>query len=170
MLLETPRLLLRPPVVEDAQEYLEFCNSEFVMLYNAMKPRTLDAVQRQFAEERADETLILEHKQTGKMIGVVCIEQDSLRYDVASRELSYFLREEFSCQGYMTEALARVIDYLFRDLKLDYITARSFAPNIASRRLLEGLGFQQVGLIPHCVRGYGGIIYDDAIYSIGSTN
>ena len=133
-----------------------------------MKPRTLDAVQRQFAAEHADETLILEHKQTGKMIGVVCIEQDSLRYDVASRELSYFLREEFSCQGYMKEALAGVIDYLFRELRLDYITARSFAPNIVSRKLLESLGFQQVGLIPHCVRGYGGIIYDDAIYSLGS--
>lgn len=168
MTLDTERLILRSPDERDVDDYLEFCNSEFVMRYNAMTPRSREQVQAQFARDAAsgEGTVVLELKATRKVIGAIFVSDDSLRWDVESKELSYFISETYSRQGYMKEALHAIISHLFEREELECVSARSFAPNEASRRLLISLGFHQDGLIPRCVRGYGGIVFDDAIYSV----
>lgn len=167
MMLETKRLILRTPVIQDAQEYLSFRNSEFVLRYNAMNQQTLEQARNYLAEQNGeDERLILQQKDTGKLIGMVFIHGDSLRWDVSSKEISYFLAEPYARQGYMTEALTAVIRYLFDSGEVSCITARSFVPNTASRRLLSSLGFQQEGILRHCVRGYKDVVFDDAVYSL----
>ena len=165
MKLETERLHIRPPQKSDADDYMTFCNSEFVLQYNAMTSRTKEQVEEQFSAPD-ESTFVLELKETGKVIGVVSIEEDSLRWDVNSRELSYFISEAFSRQGYMKEALTAVIRHLFETEELDCVAARSFAPNKASKALLASLGFHQDGLIPHCVKGYQDIVFDDTLWSL----
>lgn len=165
--LETERLILRRPKAEDADEYMEFRNSDFVLRYNAMTSTTRESVLERFARpEEPWRTFIMEHRETGRVIGVVFTEEDSLRWGVNSKEVSYFMNEAFARQGYMKEALGAVVRYLFEEEKLDCVAARSFAPNEASRRLLLSLGFHQDGLIPRCVKGWGGVIYDDTLYSL----
>lgn len=168
-MIETKRLILRRPQVADVQAYVSICNSEFVLRYNAMTPRTIERVTEQFSGA-CDDTLILELKETGQVIGAVFTEEDSIRWDVNSMELSYFLGEAFSCQGYMKEALHALIDHLFATQNLTCVAARSFAPNTASRKLLESLGFHQDGYIPHCVKGYNDTIFDDTLYSVFHEN
>ena len=165
MRLETERLILRPPQVQDAEDYFSFCNTDFVMRYNAMTPRTLADLQAWFAGN-IDGTLLLILKDTGKVIGEINIEQDSLRYGVNSKELSFFLRQECARQGYMKEALRAVIGYLFETENLDCVASRSFAPNTASLALLRSLGFTQNGIIPHCVKGYQDTIFDDVLHTL----
>lgn len=164
MRIETKRLILRHPEVRDAEDYVSFCNSEFVMRYNAMTPRTLEQVRERFA--KGDDSLMLEQKETGRVIGEICIQEDSLRYGVASKELSYHLREDCARQGFMKEALQAVIAYLFDTEKLECVSARCFAPNSASLALLHSLGFHRDGYISRCVKGYGGIIFDDVLHSL----
>ena len=167
-MLETAHLIIRQPKPEDADDYLSFCNSEFVLRYNAMTPRTEEQVKEQFSSPD-ENAFVLELKETGKVIGFVSVDEDSLRWDVNSRELSYFISEPFSRRGYMKEALIAIIRHLFEVEKTDCIAARSFAPNEASRALLVSLGFHQDGLIPHCVKGYKGIIFDDTLWSLLGT-
>lgn len=167
MKLETARLILRKPEARDVDDYMEFRNSNFVLRYNAMTPKNREETLTQFTKE-VDEwnTFVLEHKELGKVIGVVFTEEDSLRWGVASKELSYFMNEVYSRQGYMKEALFAVISYLFSEEALDCVAARSFAPNVASRKLLESLGFHQDGLIPRCVKGFRDVVFDDTLYSV----
>ena len=165
MRLETERLILRHPKVEDAADYLEFCNTEFVLRYNAMTLKTREKVEKYLTDCR-DGILVLQHKQSGKVIGEVNINEDSLRWGVESRELSYMLREDFSRQGYMKEALQAVIGHLFAQEKVECVSARCFAPNEASLALLRSLGFHQDGYIPRCVKGYGDQIFDDTLHSL----
>ncbi len=165
MRIETPRLILRHPEVRDAEDYFSFCNSEFVMRYNAMTPKTLAQIQEHFARDDHG-TLVMELKSTGRVIGEICIQEDSLRYGVASKELSYHLREDYARQGYMKESLHAVIAYLFENENLTCVSARCFTPNIASLALLRSLGFQQNGTIPHCVKGYQETIFDDVIHTL----
>ena len=165
MELQTQRLRLRPPIAADADDYLEICNSEFVLRYNAMTPKSREDVLNSFSRDRED-TILLELKATGKVIGAVFLEEDSLRWGVESKELSYFLREEYARQGYMKEALGAVIDKLFRRENLTCVAARAFAPNTASRALLNSLGFHQDGYIRQCVKGYQDQIFDDTIHSL----
>ena len=165
MELITKRLVLRHPRIEDAVDYLEFCNTEFVLRYNAMVLKTREKVEKYLTDCR-EEILVLQLKESGKVIGEISIGEDSLRYGVNAKELSYMLREEFSRQGYMKEALQAVIAYLFAQEKLECVSARCFAPNEASLALLRSLGFRQDGYIPRCVKGYQDQIFDDTLHSL----
>lgn len=167
MYLETERLILRKPEVADVEDYLEFVNSEFVLRYNAMTEVTEEKARAQFENAKDDLSFIaMELKATGKVIGMIYTGEDSLRYGVESREISYFLREEEARKGYMKEALRALIHRFFEEEKVTCVAARCFAPNVASQRLLESLGFSREGVVRKCVKGYGGIIFDDCLYSI----
>lgn len=167
MKLETARLILRSPAPADVEDFLEFRNSEFVLRYNAMTPASREKTLSQFAQRPEQENcLLLEQKATGTVIGAVFWEEDSLRWGISSKELSYFMHEAHTRKGYMKEALRALIPWLFETENLTCVAARSFAPNTASRALLESLGFHQDGLIRKCVKGYGDVIFDDNVYSL----
>lgn len=167
MYLETERLILRKPEERDVDDYLEFVNSEFVLRYNAMAPVSREKAQGQFAADPGDGSAIaMELKSTGKVIGMIYTGEDSLRWGVASKELSYFLREDAARQGYMKEALYAVIRYLFETENLACVSARCFAPNAASQRLLQSLGFHRDGMVRKCVKGYRDLVFDDCLYSM----
>ena len=167
MKLETKRLILRQPQKEDAAAYTAIHNSEFVLRYNAMMPTTVERMEAMFQDpEYLQETIFLEETETGLLIGAIFLEEDSLRYGVASKGVSYFLEEDKSRKGYMKEAMQAVLGYLFEEEKLECVSARAFVPNIASRALLRSLGFQENGIIPRCVKGYADVIFDDVIYTL----
>ena len=167
MRIETERLILRRPEARDAQAYTVIQNSEFVLRYNAMEPKSEAWVRAQFSDSAKNEnTLLLERKTDGAVSGAVFLEEDDRRWGVESKTLSYFLGERFARRGYMKEAMGALIGYLFEVENLDIICARSFAPNTASRRLLESLGFPRDGALRRCVKGYQDVVYDDAVYSL----
>lgn len=167
MKLETARLILRSPAPADVEDFLEFRNSEFVLRYNAMTPASREKTLAQFAQQpEQGNCLLLEQKATGTVIGAVFWEEDSLRWGIPSKELSYFIHKAHTRKGYMKEALRALIAWLFETENLTCVAARSFAPNTASRALLESLGFHQDGLIRKCVKGYGDVIFDDSVYSL----
>ena len=171
MQLLTERLILRSPKPDDAQAYTRIHNSDFVLRYNAMVPTTADWMMGKFQDpEYADNTVFLEQKETGKLIGAIFLEDDDLRYGVVSRSLSYFIDEACSRKGYMKEAMQAVISHLFAEENLECICCRAFAPNLASRALLKSLGFTENGIIPHCVKGYTGEIFDDVIHTLFSND
>ena len=167
MKLETKRLILRHPQVRDAETYTAIHNSEFVLRFNAMTPTTAEWMVQKFEDpEYCDNTVFLENRENGILIGAIFLEDDDLRYGVKSRSLSYFIREDYSRKGYMKEAMIALIRHLFDAENLECICARAFAPNAASRALLKSLGFRENGIIPRCVKGYGDIVYDDVIHTL----
>ena len=167
MKLETERLILRAPEISDAQAYTAIHNSEFVLRYNAMQPITPERMERRFADpEYCQNTLFLEEKTHGTLLGAIFLEEDDLRYGVASKSLSYFIAQDYARKGYMKEAMGALITHLFQSKGLECISCRVFAPNTASRALLKSLGFRENGVIPYCVKGYTGEIFDDVIHSL----
>lgn len=167
MVIETKRLILRKPELSDVDDYLAFVNSEFVQRYNAMANVTQERAEQEFANAQDDFSIVaIVLKDTNKVIGIVNIQEDSLRYKVASKELSYFLREDESRKGYMKEVLGALIQYFFEQENLDCVSARCFVPNVASQRLLESLGFVREGVLRKCVVGYQDIVFDDCLYSL----
>ena len=167
MNLTTQRLILRSPRLTDAESYCAIHNSEFVLRFNAMIPTTKARMEQYFSnEDYCRETTFLEEKESGQLIGAIFLEDDDLRYGVESKGFSYFIREDFSRKGYMKEAMTAVIAALFEKEDLQCVCARAFAPNTASRALLKSLGFQENGIIPRCVKGYGDVIFDDVIHTL----
>lgn len=60
--------------------------------------------------------------------------------------IGFKMDESESGKGYMTEALKKVIDYIFDELELYRIEANVMPSNIASVKLVENLGFRQEGI------------------------
>lgn len=58
------------------------------------------------------------------------------------RELGFVLAKDYWQKGIMTETLKRVIKYLFKNIKLDFLIACHFLDNKGSKRLLEKMGFK----------------------------
>ena len=59
--------------------------------------------------------------------------------------LGYWIGEAHSRQGYMTEALAALLEFAFGRLGLHRVEAACLPGNTASRRLLERAGFREEG-------------------------
>ena len=159
-MIETSRLILRCGFIDDVVDVMEFRNSEFVLKYNCMNIASESQV---FIE--ISNSLVLYEKELNKVIGIVSIHQDDLRYGIKSMCLSYYLNEKYTCKGYMSEALQAIINQLF-DMDCEVISARVFADNEASKALLKKLGFNHEGTLKYAVKGYGDVIHDDCLFSI----
>ena len=162
-MVETSRLLIRKPTKNDVSTLIAIRNSEFVLAYNAMRTIAEEDFMHELLSEQNAYVLVRKDNQTN--IGMIYIEEDSVRSKISSKELSYYLAESETRKGYMKEALEGMIDYLFSQQQLTCIGIRVFADNLASIALVRRLGFQQNGIIPSCVKGYKDIIHDDILFS-----
>ncbi|WP_435348081.1 GNAT family N-acetyltransferase [Haloarchaeobius sp. HRN-SO-5] len=63
-----------------------------------------------------------------------------------SGEVAYWLAPPAHGEGYSTEAVSLALDYAFGTRRLHRIKARALESNVASRGLLESLGFREEGV------------------------
>lgn len=169
MKLLTERLIIRDMKMSDLERFHPLANSEFVLKYLCMykmsKEESAQYIQKMM-EKGQDFAISL--KESDSFIGKIHMDTDSLRYDVNSIELAYWLGEPYTRRGYMKEALSAFIEYLFNEKEYDSITVRALAPNTASIELLRSLGFMQEGYLHRALK-YEGVIYDDVIFSLQKT-
>ena len=98
----------------------------------------------------------------GTVVGNISVErkQDVYRQDA---EIGYFLLTERWSKGIMTEAVRKICQEAFEQLDIIRITGLVYAPNIASRRVLEKNGFEVEGVLKNGVLK-NGAVYDLCIY------
>lgn len=167
MTIETARLILRQAEPRDAADLLAVRNSDFVFRYNPMQPWTLAQMEQELAQcAQNPGLLVLELRETGRAIGLISVDEDTLRYNANSKAVSYYLGEPYAGQGYMGEAMPHVFDYAFGLLGIDLLAARVFAGNTASERLLLRCGMVLEAELRLCVRGNDGVLYNDRLFSI----
>ena len=166
MYLETQRLILRNLKGTDLQAYLRFRNSEFVLRYNAMARQSTEEAEEYIRNNLTnDRHVAIARKDTDAFVGMIYVEQDSLRYKANSLQVSSWLGEPYSAQGVMTEALGALVQHLLSRDDVNSVTARVFADNPGSGKLLRRLGFLQEGRLHQAVLGYDGILHDDLLFS-----
>ena len=98
----------------------------------------------------------------GAIVGMISVErkEDVYRKDA---EIGYFLLTQQWSRGIMTQAVGQICDVAFRTLDIVRITGLVYAPNIASRRVLEKNGFLLEGLMRSAVVK-NGVLHDLCIY------
>ncbi|AUB41214.1 rimJ, ribosomal-protein-alanine N-acetyltransferase [Nostoc flagelliforme CCNUN1] len=87
------------------------------------------------------------HKQDKVLIGS-CGFQLNPQED--SAEIGYELASTFWRQGIMTEAVRTILQFGFEKMGLRFVLAQVMLDNIASKKLLEKLGFQSQGVLKQC--------------------
>ena len=98
----------------------------------------------------------------GKIVGNITVEQKADVY-CKDGEIGYLLLTHCWSRGIITEAVRRICEIAFSELDILRITGLVYAPNIASRRVLEKNAFVQEGLQRNAVYK-DGKVYDLCIY------
>lgn len=167
--LETERLVLRQPEKADAEPVRRLLQQPFVRRYNCLGELPAVCKLAEQLTRDPENQLLLCLKSNGAVIGHIGMEPDPLRYRVESICLDYYLGEEYSRKGYMSEALNCVIEFLFCRRGAEAVCARSFSENAASIALLTKLGFVREGILRRAVRNFEGKVFDDVLFSLLKT-
>ena len=144
-LIETGRLALRAPRLEDAEAVAMLANDRRIAENTLRIPHPYSlADARTFitAANAGGETVFLITAEGGRIIGACGVD----KRDGAEPELGYWLGVRHWGKGYATEAARAIIDHAFGDLGCDVLVAGARVSNPASRRVLEKCGFQWTGV------------------------
>jgi RimJ/RimL family protein N-acetyltransferase len=151
LVLETERLTLRAPRLEDATAIATLANDRRIAenMLRVPHPYAL-ADARAFlssADATDDEiTFLITSRSPGLSRDTVIGACGIAKLDGKQPEIGYWLGVPFWGQGYATEAARAVIDHAFGDLGYDLLLGGARVSNPASRRVLEKCGFQWTGV------------------------
>ena len=144
--LETKRLALRAPRLEDAKKVATLANDRRIAENTARIPHP-------YKKSDAENFITGANKAGGEAMFLITLRYETVigacgimfHYDTTP-ELGYWLGVPHWGKGYATEALHAVIDYAFTDLAHEALQAGARVTNPASRRVLEKCGFQWTGV------------------------
>ncbi|WP_285712421.1 GNAT family N-acetyltransferase [Erythrobacter oryzae] len=149
--LETPRLILRPPVAEDLPWLLQAMNTEAVMRHLA-GVRTPTEVEEglafdiaAFAAPEGYKRWTVWLRDGGVRVGRVGLFH--LRSPAAPpalqghREIGWTFAQDHWGKGYATEAAEGALGFAFGEMGLPRIYSQTSESNAASTRMMQRLGF-----------------------------
>jgi RimJ/RimL family protein N-acetyltransferase len=148
--LETDRLFIRPFRDSDLASFLAYRDDPEVAKYQGWSvPYTLEQGQC-FIDfmKNADPGQVgewyqaaIELKDEGEMIGDVA--HFLMKNDPQQAYLGYTIARSYWGRGLATEAMLRLLAYLFDELELHRVVAETDVENASSIHLLERLGFRR---------------------------
>ncbi|WP_375505725.1 GNAT family N-acetyltransferase [uncultured Nostoc sp.] len=149
--LETERLVLRETTLQDAEAIFTVLSDPSVTQFHNLDTFTsikeaIAVVERRAKRfERGDGIRWgIVHKQDNVLIGS-CGFTWNPQED--SAEVGYELASTFWRQGIMTEAVRTILQFGFEKMGLRFVVAQVMLDNIASKKLLEKLGFSSQGVL-----------------------
>jgi [ribosomal protein S5]-alanine N-acetyltransferase len=168
--LETHRLSLRRIEQSDVNEIFFLRSDAKVLEYLDRPPtKTLEEASA-FIEmlhkfEHDNESIIWAITLLGEkqLIGTICFW--NIKKEHHRAEIGYVLHPQYQSKGIMHEALAVVLDYGYKIMKLHSVEANVNPANLPSARLLERNKFGREGYFKENYY-YNGKYFDSAIYSL----
>ncbi|ATP40083.1 GNAT family N-acetyltransferase [Solibacillus sp. R5-41] len=167
--LQTERLILREIELQDAEYLFKIFSDDEVTKYYGMK--TFEKLEQ--AEKLIEAFAIglkekkgirwgIERKGTPGIIGTIGFNLWSPAHRRA--EVGYEVHPDFWRTGYTSEALKKIVEYGFQEMRLTRIGAVVFLENEASNQLLMKQGFEKEGLLKNYMYQNNNA-YDVNIYS-----
>jgi [ribosomal protein S5]-alanine N-acetyltransferase len=147
---DTPRLHLRPPVIEDAEGlFAAYMQDTEVTKYLTWRPHQSAEETRGFVQhciarwpDGPSFPWVIVKREDGELLGML-----EMRINEFKAEIGYVLARRFWVQGYMTEAVRALLDWAIAQPEIYRVWATCDVENIASARVLEKAGMQREGLL-----------------------
>lgn len=148
-IIETKHLLLRRITLGDTNDMFEMRRDPRMYEYlstkvdeNPEETKTYIDKMNQGIDEEKWFIWAIEHKQSNKVIGTICIW--NINKEEKSGEIGYGIIPSYRGQGLMKESLVSVIEYGFEVMKLRVMEAYTEEHNEKSINLLESCAFVEV--------------------------
>jgi ribosomal-protein-alanine N-acetyltransferase len=153
LVVETPRLRLRPIAETDVDALWPYVSDPAFPKHMSWTAHVDRAETTTFVHKSVEArakgshlTWVIEHHGNLRgLIGFHAITWESLAWRVDRAELGYWLAPELWRQGLMTEATHAAMGFGFETLGLHKITVGCIVENVASRRVIEKVGFRFLG-------------------------
>src|ERR1044071_1439954 len=147
--IESQRLILRRFTDADLASFLAYLNDPEVARYQSWESYTEEQAREVIEKQKNLApglpgqwfTFALEMKETGTLIGHVALKM----LEDQQAEIGFTLAREAHGKGLAFEAAARVLDYVFTELKLHRVIAITDCENERSFTLLGRLGMRREG-------------------------
>ena len=173
--LETDRLVLGELTHDDIDVVLKHFANEEVARYQDAHPTKNTEEARQIIDWGKN----LVKSKMGALWGIFRREDDSFlgqvncvfradnnfTMNVHRAEIGYDLTPQYWGKGYMSEAVASVIPYIFSSTPIDRMEATIHPENIRSHNVVERAGFQKEGVLRRYVL-WEGEHWDMVLYSL----
>jgi [ribosomal protein S5]-alanine N-acetyltransferase len=151
LLLETPRLILRPLEMSDAQAMFVMDSNPNVHKYLWQTPtqdieetkKIIEYVQKQYQDNNIGRFATI-LKDSGEFIGwtgIKFVNEKPENGNINFYDYGYRLNEKFWGKGYATEATKAWIQYAFNQMKIAEMNAYTHTNNDASNHILKKTGF-----------------------------
>jgi RimJ/RimL family protein N-acetyltransferase len=149
-ILETPRLRLRPPVLDDAAAiFTKYAHDREVTKYLMWRPHqnleeTKDFLRRCLAvwEHGPAFPWVITRKEDHQLLGMI-----EIRLEGFKAEVGYVLAKPYWNQGYITEAVQAMVDWALKQKEIYRVAAFCDVENLASARVMEKVGMQKEGVL-----------------------
>lgn len=152
LVIETARLTLEPVVEDHAPKMLPLLLDEALYIYVPQDPPNLDELRRRYklwgTRKSPDGSEIWLNWMARERATGECIGHFQAGYDHKNGfSVAYTVGRTFQRRGYATESLGGVVNFLRSKMNAQSVKAWVDTRNLASIRLLRGLGFVQVQVI-----------------------
>ncbi len=173
--LETDRLILRELTYEDIPVvFTHFSNEEIARYQDALPAKNTEEAKeiidwgKNLVKQKTGALWGIFLKDEGDFLGQVnCVfrSDNNFTMQVHHAELGYDLTPPYWGKGYMSEAVASVIPYIFTATKIDRIEAIIHLGNTRSHSLVKRAGFHKEGILRHYVL-WEGELWDMVLFSL----
>ena len=170
--LSTKRLTLEPFTLADMKAIYDIAREKKSIEDFQYVANSLDDVKTWLEPSYHDPiNLLWTIRKQGQIIGLfeVCFEAEYSNLETNVCRVGYFLDVKEQNQGYVTEALLAVIDWLFHDTDVERIEAGVTLHNVPSYRVLEKAGFIREKVVEGNWQWYDNV-YDSAYYYLPKTS
>lgn len=155
ILLKGARTVLRPPSLEDAEEWLTLRNKNRAFLKPFEPQWPVGTLDTEFYERRMQrieynwqlgkgQQFLIFKEENAALIGGMNI-NNICRGAAQFASIGFWLSENAQGQGYMTEVIHLTLKYAFDRLELHRLNASCLPDNARSKKLLLRCGFTEEG-------------------------
>ncbi len=146
MILETPRLVLRPFTLADAEDLYDYARDPRVGPIAGWSPHRSVEESREIIRTvfAAPHVFAVELRETGRVVGSVGLVGRHPMGDhpnCPDDEAGYSLRPDLWGRGLMPEAMKAVLDYSFTQIAIKRVWCGHVAGNWRSARVIQKCGF-----------------------------
>lgn len=141
-ILETSRLLLRPLTKEDLLTIYELFSDDVLMEpYGMQNLKNVDAANKLLTSMMEEGEWGIVHKEDAIVIGTLGFVAYKETHKRA--EIAFEIKPSYWSKGYMKESLQAVVDYFFKETKMNRLEAYVYPRNKGSIKVLQKLGFKR---------------------------
>jgi ribosomal-protein-alanine N-acetyltransferase len=149
-ILETKRLRLRKPVLQDADViFREYAQDPEVTKYLTWRPNRSIEETREFMHSRLKAweqaksfEWVITRKRDGQILGTA-----GFRIDGHKAEMGYVLARAYWSNGYMTEAVRALVNWAIKEPEIYRVWSVCDVENLRSARVMENAGMSREGIL-----------------------